>query len=434
MSRENVNETAKLVLPNGHEVDLPVAHSTDGYDGIELGKLLSETGYITLDNGFVNTGSVKSEITYIDGDEGILRYRGYPIEDLAEKSTFMEVAYLLMHGELPDFTELEEFRMGIKYNTELDWDFRKIYEAIPRNGHPMPSIAGAVNLLSNYNQNCLDPHDPEQVEKATQVIMGQVPMIIVDIYRRLHGMAPMYPRHEYTLVENFLRMMFGSPSQEYELDPELVHTMEVLLILHADHEQNCSTSTVRTVGSSNANLFVSVAAGVDALYGPLHGGANQAVLEMLEGIRDNGGDADKFMEKVKNKEDGVRLMGFGHRVYKNYDPRAAIVKKHAHRVIEMLGGDELLDIALALEERALNDDYFVQRRLYPNVDFYTGLIYRAIGFPTDMFTPLFSFGRLPGWIAHWREQNADPRSKIFRPRQVYQGETERTYIPLEDRQ
>lgn len=424
---------AKLVLPNG-DIDLPIVHATEGYDGVQLGALLKETGTITLDNGYVNTGSCESCITYIDGDKGILRYGGYPIEELAEKATFMEVAYLLIHGHLPNFTELEDFRMSIKYNTELDWDFRKFYEAIPRWGHPMPSMAAAVNLLSCYNQDCLDPHNPGEVEKATRVLLGQVPMLTADIYRHLHGMAPMYPRHEYTLVENFLRMMFGSPSQEYELDPELVHTMEVLLILHADHEQNCSTSTVRMVGSSKANLFVSVAAGIDALYGPLHGGANQAVLEMLEGIRDSGGDAHDYMERVKNKEDGVRLMGFGHRVYKNYDPRAAIVKKHAHRVIDVLGGDELLDIALALEDKALADDYFVERRLYPNVDFYTGLIYRAMGFPTQMFTPLFVFGRLPGWIAQWREQNSNPHSKIGRPRQVYKGETERAYVPLEDRQ
>ena len=412
---QNPSDMAKLVLPNG-DIDLPIVHATEGYDGVQLGALLKETGTITLDNGYVNTGSCESCITYIDGDKGILRYRGYPIEELAEKATFMEVAYLLIHGHLPNFTELEDFRMSIKYNTELDWDFRKFYEAIPRWGHPMPSMAAAVNLLSCYNQDCLDPHNPGEVEKATRVLLGQVPMLTADIYRHLHGMAPMYPRHEYTLVENFLRMMFGSPSQEYELDPELVHTMEVLLILHADHEQNCSTSTVRMVGSSKANLFVSVAAGIDALYGPLHGGANQAVLEMLEGIRDSGGDAHDYMERVKNKEDGVRLMGFGHRVYKNYDPRAAIVKKHAHRVIDVLGGDELLDIALALEDKALADDYFVERRLYPNVDFYTGLIYRAMGFPTQMFTPLFVFGRLPGWIAQWREQNSNPHSKIGRPR------------------
>ena len=434
MSQEqNPNDMAKLILPDG-DIDLPIVHATEGYDGVQLGALLNKTGMITLDNGYVNTGSCESRITYIDGDKGILRYRGYPIEELAEKATFMEVAYLLIHGHLPDFAELEDFRMSIKYNTELDWDFRKLYEAIPRWGHPMPSMSAAVNLLSCYNQDCLDPHDPEQVEKATRVLMGQVPMLTADIYRHLHGMAPMYPRHEYTLVENFLRMMFGSPPQEYELDPELVHTMEVLLILHADHEQNCSTSTVRMVGSSQANLFVSIAAGINALYGPLHGGANQAVLEMLEKIRDDGGDAHDYMERVKNKEDGVRLMGFGHRVYKNYDPRAAIVKKYAHRVIDMLGGDELLDIALALEEKALADDYFVERRLYPNVDFYTGLIYRAMGFPTQMFTPLFAFGRLPGWIAQWREQNSDPRNKIGRPRQVYKGETECAYVPLEDRQ
>lgn len=434
MSNENTAKTAKLTLPAGNDIDLPVAPATEGYDGIQLGSLLNSTGYITLDNGFVNTGSCESSITYIDGDKGILRYRGYPIEELAEKATFMEVAYLLMNGELPDFNQLEQFRMGIKYNTELDHDFRKYYDAIPRNGHPMPSLSGAVNLLSCFNQHCLSPDDPEQVEKATQILMGQVPMIIADIYRRLHGMTPMYPKHEYTLVENFLRMMFGSPAQEYDIDPELVHTMEVLLILHADHEQNCSTSTVRMVGSANANLFVSIASGIDALYGPLHGGANQAVLEMLESIRDNGGDAAAFMERVKNKEDNVRLMGFGHRVYKNYDPRAAICKRHAHRVLDMLGGDELLDIALALEEQALADDYFVERRLYPNVDFYTGLIYRAMGFPTDMFTPLFAFGRLPGWIAHWREQNDDSRAKIYRPRQVYRGAQERSYLPLEDRQ
>ena len=424
---------AVLHYPGG-EFEMDIVKATEGNDGIALGKMLQETGLTTFDPGYTATGSTESKITYIDGGNGILRYRGYPIEQLAEKATFNEVSYLLIHGHLPSEEELAQFNHDIRHHTLLDEDFRRAFSIFPRGAHPMQTLASSVNILASYYQDELDPLNEEQRNLAAVRLMAKVPMLAAYAYRASKGEPYMYPDNNLNARENFLRMMFGYPTADYEVDPVVVDALDKLLILHADHEQNCSTSTVRMVASSGASMFVSIAAGINALSGPLHGGANQAVLEMLEKIRDDGGDAHDYMERVKNKEDGVRLMGFGHRVYKNYDPRAAIVKKHAHRVIDMLGGDELLDIALALEEKALADDYFVERRLYPNVDFYTGLIYRAMGFPTQMFTPLFAFGRLPGWIAQWREQNSDPRNKIGRPRQVYKGETERAYVPLEDRQ
>jgi citrate synthase len=407
---------------------MSIARATEGNDGIELGKLLASTGYTTLDPGFVNTASTSSAITYIDGEKGILRYRGYPIEQLAQQSTFIEVSYLLIYGELPTTAQLESFTDRIRRHTLLHEDLKRFFDGFPRNAHPMPVLSSAVNALSAYYQDSLDPADPEQVELSTIRLLAKLPTIAAYAYKKSVGQPFLYPDNSLNLVENFLRMTFGFPAEPYEIDPEIAKALDMLLILHADHEQNCSTSTVRLVGSSDANLFTSISGGINALWGPLHGGANQAVLEMLDEIKASGSNAGDFVRKVKNKEDGVKLMGFGHRVYRNYDPRAAIVKQTAHTILDKLGGDdELLDIAMALEEAALTDDYFVERKLYPNVDFYTGLIYRAMGFPTRMFTVLFAMGRLPGWIAHWREMHEDPATKIGRPRQIYTGYTERDY-------
>ncbi|MCX6483218.1 MAG: citrate synthase [Mycobacterium sp.] len=424
-----IDETATLRYPGG-ELDLEIVHATEGSDGIALGPLLAETGYTTFDQGFVNTASTKSAITYIDGDAGILRYRGYPIDQLAEKSTFIEVSYLLIYGELPTPGQLEHFTTQIQRHTMLHEDLKRFFDGFPRNAHPMPVLSSAVNALSAYYQDSLDPLDHDQVELSTIRLLAKLPTIAAYAYKKSVGQPFLYPDNTLSLVENFLRMTFGLPAEPYFCDPEVVKALDMLLILHADHEQNCSTSTVRLVGSSQANLFTSISGGINALWGPLHGGANQSVLEMLETIRAEGGHVQEFVRKVKDREDGVKLMGFGHRVYKNYDPRARIVKEQADKILGKLGGDdELLSIALALEEAALTDDYFVERKLYPNVDFYTGLIYRAIGFPTRMFTVLFAIGRLPGWIAHWREMHTEP-NKIGRPRQIYTGYGERDYINL----
>ncbi|MCT7657555.1 citrate synthase [Mycobacterium deserti] len=421
-------EKATLSYPGG-EIDLDIVSATEGADGIALGSLLSKTGYTTFDEGFVNTASTKSAITYIDGDAGILRYRGYPIEQLAEKSNFIEVSYLLIYGELPTKDELERFTTQIQRHTLLHEDLKRFFDGFPRNAHPMPVVSSAVNALSAYYQDSLDPFDDEQVELSTIRLLAKLPTIAAYAYKKSVGQPFLYPDNSLSLVENFLRMTFGFPAEPYEVDPEVVRALDLLLILHADHEQNCSTSTVRLVGSSQANLFTSISGGINALWGPLHGGANQAVLEMLEKIRVGDDDVQTFVKKVKNKEDNVKLMGFGHRVYKNYDPRARIVKEQADKILGKLGGDdELLDIAKELEEIALTDDFFIERKLYPNVDYYTGVIYRAMGFPTRMFTVLFSVGRLPGWIAHWREMHEDGSGKIGRPRQIYTGYTERDYV------
>ena len=418
----------------GGEYDMALVPAVEGAPGIELGKLLAKTGMVTLDPGFVNTAACSSEITYIDGDAGILRYRGYPIEQLAQRSTFIETSYLLIYGELPTPTQLDEFTEKISRHTLLHEDLKRFFDGFPRDAHPMPVLSSAVSALSTFYQDSLQPFDEQQVEISTIRLLAKLPTIAAYAYKKSIGQPFLYPDNSLGLVDNFLRMTFGFPAEPYNVDPELTRALDLLFMLHADHEQNCSTSTVRLVGSSEANLFASVSAGINALFGPLHGGANSAVLEMLEGIRNSGGDVDSFVKKVKNKEDGVRLMGFGHRVYKNYDPRAAIIKKTADDILKKLGGDDsLLDIAKQLEEHALADDYFVSRQLYPNVDFYTGLIYRAMGFPTKFFTVLFALGRLPGWIAHWREMIKDPATKIGRPRQIYTGPLERDYTSLSDR-
>ncbi|MGY1741607.1 MULTISPECIES: citrate synthase [unclassified Blastococcus] len=418
----------------GGELPLPVRAAAEGADGLDVSKLLTTTGRVTLDIGFVNTASCTSAITYIDGDAGILRYRGYPIDQLAEKSSFLEVSYLLIYGELPTADQLATFDSGIRRHTLLHEDLKQFFKGFPLDAHPMPVLSSAVSALSTFYQDSLDPFDEQQVEISTLRLLAKLPTIAAYAYKKSVGQPFLYPDNSLGLVENFLRMTFGFPAEPYEVDPELAAALDMLFVLHADHEQNCSTSTVRLVGSSHANLFASVSAGINALFGPLHGGANQSVLEMLESIQRDGGDIRRFVQRVKDKEPGVKLMGFGHRVYKNYDPRAAIVKKTADSVLDKLGGDnQLLDLARQLEEIALSDDYFVQRKLYPNVDFYTGLIYRAMGFPTRMFTVLFALGRLPGWIAQWREMIADPSTKIGRPRQLYTGPTERAYVELGDR-
>ena len=423
---------ATLEYPGG-ELDLEIVHATQGSDGIALGPLLAKTGYTTYAQGFVNTASTKSAITYIDGDAGILRYRGYPIEQLAEKSTFIEVSYLLIYGELPTAEQLEAFTNQIQRHTLLHEDLKRFFDGFPRNAHPMPVLSSAVNALSAYYPDSVDPLDNKQVELSTIRLLAKLPTIAAYAYKKSVGQPFLYPDNSLTLVENFLRMTFGFPAEPYEVDPEIVRALDMLLFLHADHEQNCSTSTVRLVGSSQANLFTSISGGINALWGPLHGGANQAVLEMLEKIRTGDDDVQTFVKKVKDREDGVKLMGFGHRVYKNYDPRARIVKEQADKILSKLGGDdELLDIAKQLEEIALTDDFFIERKLYPNVDYYTGVIYRAMGFPTRMFTVLFALGRLPGWIAHWREMHEEP-NKIGRPRQIYTGYGERDYAIIDGR-
>jgi citrate synthase len=418
----------------GGSLPLPVTEATDGPSGLEAGALLKETGYVTLDPGFVSTASCASSITFIDGDEGILRYRGYPIDQLAEKSSFLEVSYLLIYGELPSESELEGFSDRIRHHTLLHEDLRRFFDGFPRDAHPMAVLSSAVSALSTFYQDSLDPFDQEHVDLSTVRLMAKLPTIASYAFKKSVGQPLLYPDNELGYVENFLRMTFGVPATPYEVDPTMAKVLDMLFVLHADHEQNCSTSTVRLVGSSNANLFASVSAGVNALFGPLHGGANQAVLEMLQDIHEDGDDVDAFVRRVKDKEPGVKLMGFGHRVYKNYDPRAAIVKKATTEVLEKLGVDDpLLDIAMRLEDVALSDEFFVSRKLYPNVDFYTGVIYKAMGFPTHMFTVLFALGRLPGWIAQWREMIEDPATKIGRPRQVYVGSPERDYVAVGQR-
>lgn len=422
------DSTGASLRYDGGELDLPLLEAVEGNDGYDVSKLLKTTGNVAYDPGFVNTAATSSAITYIDGDKGILRYRGYPIEELAEHSSFLEVSFLLIYGNLPTPAELDAFDQRIRRHTMLHEDLKGFFGGFPRDAHPMPVLSSAVSALSTFYQDSLDPFDDEQVEMATIRLMAKMPVIAAYAYKKSIGQPMLYPDNSMSLVENYLRLSFGLPAEPYEMDPIVVKALDLLLILHADHEQNCSTSTVRLVGSANANMFASVSAGINALFGPLHGGANEAVLNMLRQIQDSGEPVEKFVERVKNKEDGVKLMGFGHRVYKNYDPRAKIVKATAHEILEKLGGnDELLDIAMRLEEVALTDEYFISRKLYPNVDFYTGLIYKAMGFPEKMFTVLFAIGRLPGWIAQWREMMKDPETKIGRPRQLYTGEPERMY-------
>ena len=418
------------------EIELPVVRGTENELGVDIGKLRSATGMITLDYGYVNTGATESAITYIDGDNGILRYRGIPIEQLVERDSpsFLETSYLLIYGHLPTTAELDEFRFGIRRHTLLHEDMRGFFGGFPKDAHPMAVLSSVVSALSTFYQDSDDPHDADQVQLSILRLMAKMPTIAAYSYKKSIGQPFLYPDNDLDLIENFLTMTFAVPSEPYEASPTMVHALKQLLILHADHEQNCSTSTVRMVGSSDANLFASVAAGINALWGPLHGGANQAVLEMLEGMQRDGGDIDTYVRMAKDPDSKFRLSGFGHRVYKNYDPRARILAATAEAVIgELAGHDKLLDLARRLEEVALTDPYFVDRKLYPNVDFYSGLIYRAMGFPTEMFTVLFAMGRLPGWIAHWKEMMESDKTKIGRPRQIYTGPTETQYVPIDQR-
>ena len=430
---DGVDPAVTLSYPGG-EHQMRVTRAALGPSGIDQRCLLARTGMVTLDPGLVNTALCTSEITYIDGEAGVLRYRGYPIEVLAEHSTFLETSYLLIYGDLPSGAELKSFTEAIRVHTLLHEDFKRFFDGFPHEAHPMPVLSSAVSALSTFYQDSLNPFDPQQVEISTVRLLAKLPTIAAYAYKNSIGQPLLYPDNSLSLVHNFLRMTFGLPSQRYEIDPVVADALELLWLLHADHEQNCSTSTVRMVGSTHANLFASISAGINALFGPLHGGADQLVVEMLQRIRADAGGVDAFITKVKDHRCGERLTGFGHRVYQAYDPRAKIAKKTADEVLRKVGiGDPLLDIALALEAKVLSDDYFVQRKLYPTVDFYTGLIYRALGFPTKMFTVLFALGRLPGWIAHWREMINDADTRIGRPRQVYTGHTQRRYTPIAQR-
>ena len=412
---------------DGKVEEYAVIPATQGPSGIDISNLITNTGLTVFDQGFVNTASTKSAITFIDGDKGILRYRGYPIEQLAANKSFLETSYLLIHGELPTSAEAEEFDQSLRRHTLIHEGMKDFFKAFPQNAHPMSVISAGVSALSTFYQDSLDTKDPEQVEISTLRLLAKLPVIASYAYKSSIGQALVYPDNSYSLVENFLKMTFGNYAEDYSQNSVVTQALDTLLLLHADHEQNCSTSTVRLVGSSNANLFASVASGINALSGPSHGGANEAVLEMLSSIQNSGESVSQYVDLIKNKEDGIRLMGFGHRIYKSFDPRATIVKQTADQVLDELGiNDPMLEIAKELEAVALSDEYFAERKLYPNVDFYTGVIYKALGFPPRMFTPLFAVGRLPGWIAHWREMMEDPSTRIGRPQQLYTGPTERS--------
>ena len=423
-----MTENEKVVISyKDKTAEFPVIPANLGSDAVDISKLQQTLGIHTFDQGFVNTASTKSEITYIDGDAGILRYRGYPIEQLAEKKSFLDVAHLLIYGELPDKAQFDAFDQSLRRHTLIHEDLKSFFNAFPQNAHPMSVLASGVSALSTFYQDSLDPHDPDHVELSTRRLLAKLPVLAAYAHKKSLGQALLYPDNSLSMVENFLRLSFGTQAEPYIQNPIVTKALDTLLILHADHEQNCSTSTVRLVGSAQANLFASVSAGISALFGPLHGGANEAVLNMLNQIHASGESVNKFVERVKNKEDGIRLMGLGHRIYKNFDPRATIVKSTADKVLTDLGiSDPLLDIAKQLEAAALADPYFVERKLYPNVDFYTGVIYKAMGFPPTMFTALFAMGRLPGWISHWREMMQDPNNRIGRPQQVYLGKEERS--------
>jgi len=421
--------SAARLTYDGKTLDLPVTVGSEGETAINISALRKELGLITMDPGFVNTGSCESAVTFINGEEGILRYRGYPIDDLAENSNFLEVCWLLLQGELPGEDDLKEFTDDINVHTMLHEDIKRFISAFPKDAHPMAICGAVVNALSTFYQDYLDPKNDDHVKLATRRLLAKLPTIAAYAYKHSIGQPFMYPRNDLDYCSNFMHLMYGTPCEEYLADPVIAKALDMLLILHADHEQNCSTSTVRLVGSSQVNMFASISAGISALWGPLHGGANQAVIEMLRQIEAEGSDGKKFLEACKDKSETKRLMGFGHRVYKNFDPRAKIIKKACSDVLARTNRkSRMLDIAIELEEAALNDDYFISRKLYPNVDFYSGIIYQAIGIPVNMFTVMFVMGRLPGWIAQWREMQKDPSLKIGRPRQVYTGATERKWV------
>ncbi|MFK7823495.1 MAG: citrate synthase [Oligoflexales bacterium] len=428
-----MNETAELKI-KGKAYQLPMVEGSIGDKAIDIRKLRAESGHITLDSGFGNTGACRSSITYIDGEKGILRYRGIPIEELAVNSTFVETSYLLINGHLPTKQDLEEFSDKLRYHSLIHEDMLHFYDGYPSTAHPMAILSSMVCSLSAYYPDSLDPNDPEQVEHLIPRVLSKIRTIAAYSYKKSIGQPVVYPKNSLRYCENFLYMMFAVPSEPYEVDPEISAALNMLLILHADHEQNCSTSTVRLVGSSDANLFASIAAGICALWGPKHGGANQAVVEMLELIRKNGGDVKAAIAAAKDRDNPFRLMGFGHRVYKNFDPRAAVIKEQCDKLLARLNlHDPLLDIAKRLEEEALNDPYFTERKLFPNVDFYSGVLYRALNIPVNMYTVMFSLGRLPGWIAHWKEMNQEGDGRIGRPRQIYTGEIKSSYVPLSER-
>lgn len=428
-----MSEKATLNI-NGNSYELPIVTGTENEKAVDIANLRSESGFITLDTGYKNTGATKSAITFLDGERGILQYRGYPIEQLAKKSTFLEVAYLLIYGYLPSAERLADFRKKVSHHTMIHEDMKKFFDGFPSKSHPMGQLSCLVGALSAFYPESLNPNATEEEENLTIIrLLAKMPTIVSWIHKKSLGYPVIYPKSNLNYVHNFLNMTFGETIEEKEIDPVVINAMHKLLILHADHEQNCSTSTVRIVGSSNSNLYASVSAGISALWGPLHGGANQAVIEMLEAIKDDGGDVKKYILKAKDKNDPFRLMGFGHRVYKNFDPRAKIIKKACDDILDKLGIDDpVLDIAKQLEATALSDEYFIERKLYPNVDFYSGIIYRALGFSSDMFTVLFALGRLPGWIAQWKEMR-DNKEPIGRPRQIYTGETYRDYVDLDNR-
>jgi len=415
----------------GRSVRLPIVRGTEGETAVDIGQLRTATGLITMDPGYGNTGSCRSAITFIDGEKGILRYRGYPIEELAAKSSYLEVAWLLIHGELPTAGEIRLFTGQVARHTMLHENFRRFFATLPMDAHPMPVCAAAVGTLATFYQQ---PESREHIEETIIRLIAKMPTIAACSYKHSIGQPFVYPRNDLDYGSNLLMMMFGNPCESVEVDPVVARAVDLLFILHADHEQNCSTSTVRLVGSSMANLYASISAGISALWGPLHGGANQKVIEMLDQIASEGGDVSRFVARAKDQKGGARLMGFGHRVYKNYDPRAAILKRACSDVVSRVGGSSAqLEIAMRLEEIALKDDYFVSRKLYPNVDFYSGVIYKAIGIPVNMFTVMFAIGRLSGWIAQWLEMRDDPSLRIGRPRQIYTGATERHYVPVEAR-
>ena len=432
MARETFVTTGEAQLHyDGGDLAMRVIEGTEHERAIDIAQLRSKTGLITLDPGFGNTGACTSAVTFIDGDRGILRYRGYPIEELAEKSTFLEVAWLLMKGELPSAAELEAFSNSVRHHTMLHEYFGRFFEGLPKDAHPMPVCAAAVGALATFYQQ---PENEQTTQDTITRLIAKMPTLAAYSFKHSLGQPFIYPRNALDYASNFLHMMFATPCEEYDVNPTLAKAIDLLLILHADHEQNCSTTTVRVVGSSRVNLFASIAAGISALWGPLHGGANQEVVEMLERIEAEGGDAQKFVDRAKSKKDNSRLMGFGHRVYKNFDPRAVILKKACMDVLNTLGvTSKQLEIAIKLEEIALADEYFISHKLYPNVDFYSGIIYKALGIPVNMFTVMFALGRLPGWIAHWLEMRNDPATRISRPRQVYTGPTQRTYVPASAR-
>jgi citrate synthase len=430
-ARELESNNAVLYLPDGQSIELPVITGSENEKAIDIGKLRSQTGHITMDPGYGNTGSCQSEITFLDGEKGILRYRGIPIEQLAAKATFVETAYLIIYGHLPNKKELELFRFNLNHHAMLHEDMKHFFASFSGQAHPMAILSAMVASLSGYYGEESGMDDPDM--NAARLI-SKIRTLAAFSYKKSIGQPFIYPQDSLSYCANFLRMMFAVPTRDYEPDPVVVDALNLLLILHADHEQNCSTATVRTVASSHASLYASVAAGILALWGPLHGGANQKVIEMLERIRTDGGNINKFVDMAKDKDSGFRLMGFGHRVYKNFDPRATVIKNACDKVLDKLGiEDPILDLAKQLEDVALSDDYFVERKLYPNVDFYSGIIYRAIGIPVNMFTVMFALGRLPGWIGQWRELMEDPGHRITRPRQIYQGQTAVDYIPIEKR-